>query len=93
MQFDPNNPNIMAALNARLTKELGEMAAQNFARDIIGDGLIADCEALKQANADLVVKTTADRQLIIDLRAERDAFRAERDELLKSSKAKRAQKA
>ena len=81
MQFNVNDPNLSAALQSRLVKELGEMALANFARDIIGDSLIAEKEALEQHNADLIAKTTADRQLILELRAERDAFRQERDAL------------
>ena len=70
MKIDTGNPNLMAALNARLTKELGETFAANCALDIIGDSLAVEIADLKAHNAALIERTTADRDLIATLRAE-----------------------
>jgi hypothetical protein len=68
MKINTQDPNVLAAINARLVKEIGETFAANCALDLIGDSLLAENASLKQQIAALVEKTTKDRQLIEELR-------------------------
>jgi hypothetical protein len=73
MQINMQDASVLSALVARLTKELGDTFAANCALDLVGDALLTENTTLKEQNAALVEKNTADRATIIKLRAERDA--------------------
>lgn len=77
MKIDLKDPVVAAAINARLTKEIGETYAANCALDLVGDHLLAENEQLKAHNAALVQRTTSDQSLIEELRAQNESLRAQ----------------
>lgn len=70
MQINTHEPAMAAAFIARLTKEIGETYSANCALDIMCDALAAENTALKQHNADLLEKTTTDRDKLAALGAQ-----------------------
>ena len=68
MQIDMKNPELVAALNARLIKELGETYAANCALDLMGDALLTQLDQLREQNAALVESNTNNVKLIEELR-------------------------
>lgn len=70
MQINTQEPAMAAAFIARLTKEIGETYAANCALDIMCEALAAENAALKQHNASLLEKTTADRDKLAALGAQ-----------------------
>ncbi|MGO8738637.1 hypothetical protein [Rhodoblastus sp.] len=75
MQINAKDPQLLAALNARLTKELGDTFAANLALDLIGDAHMAAIEQLRAHNAALTERTTNDQKLIEELRAKNEELR------------------
>lgn len=69
------NQAFVGRFNERVQRELNATITSNFALDVAGDMLIEEIQMrdkriaeLEQANADLVAKTTSDRELIAQLR-------------------------
>lgn len=73
MQINTQDPAMAAAFIARLTREIGETYAANCALDIMCEALAAENASLKQHNADLLAKTTSDRDKLAALGAQVDA--------------------
>ena len=70
MRINTKDPAMAAAFIARLTREVGETFAANCALDIMCDALAEENAALKQQNASLLEKTTADRDKLAALGAQ-----------------------
>jgi len=77
MKINMQDQALASAMVARLTRELGDTFAANCALDLIGDHLVAENEKLREHNAALVERTTNDRVLIEELRAQNESLRAQ----------------
>lgn len=66
------DPGIQQRLMMRVQNEYAATAVANFAMSEIGTLLEQEVASVRQQNADLVEKTTADREIIATLRREVD---------------------